>query len=458
MERERGIASERLPGVSANIFELWGDGFARMDGDTTIRSANAALSAVLVGDGAPIVGSRMADSVVEADAPDFWRAVERARARGSAHCEVRLGPALPFPVVASLSIAMEPGKPDLFARVQFTTAARAAESALKTRVEFLERVVDAAASFISIFDAEERRVVFANAGSRSTVGRSPEELEALGDRVIETLVHASDLESVYEFIRLLRQSVENEHVEIEFRILHPGHGERWLRCRGSVFSRTPEGGVKLIICSAVDISDRKSLDDQVQSHVLQLQEVQIQLEMQQQELESANERLERLASTDALTGLQNRRCLMLAAEDEFRRAGTGQPASLIMFDVDHFKRLNDDFGHQTGDEVLKAVGATLRQALRKSDVAGRYGGEEFAAVLPGADWEQAAAVAEKIRAAIEDLDAFPRVVTASFGVAQWDPGMAGVGDWFAAADEALYRSKAGGRNRVTATPATPRAA
>ncbi len=157
---------------------------------------------------------------------------------------------------------------------------------------------------------------------------------------------------------------------------------------------------------------------------------------------------ERLARVDGLTGLANRRALdaTLAAEVDRSRRGQG-PLSLVVVDVDHFKRVNDERGHQAGDEVLRVVGRVLAGAVRASDTAARYGGEEFALVLPSCGVDGAFRVAEAARAAVSS---HPELggLTVSAGVATLGPGEDAAG-LVRAADAALYRSKRAGRDRVT---------
>jgi diguanylate cyclase (GGDEF)-like protein len=183
-------------------------------------------------------------------------------------------------------------------------------------------------------------------------------------------------------------------------------------------------------------------------------------------LEEANSELLRLASTDVLTGLPNKRSLETAIKRDLARADRDKTwLSLVMVDVDHFKKFNDTYGHATGDLVLQAVGKALSKHLRAGDLAGRYGGEEFVLVLPGSNMIGARIAAERIRKALEamvvETEHGPLKVTASFGGATvCGPGCGALRDeLFARADAALYEAKGGGRNRVVvADTATPTAA
>lgn len=171
-------------------------------------------------------------------------------------------------------------------------------------------------------------------------------------------------------------------------------------------------------------------------------------------LEGTLEKLRRQAYSDALTGLGNRRWLTEVAGAEIARARREEePISVIAFDLDHFKRINDEFGHEVGDEVLVGVAEVARHHLRPYDMLARIGGEEFCAVLPQASLDVAARVAERIRAAVDAL-AFAGLpagsVTASFGVHQGDAKAETLKGMIAAADKQLYAAKAAGRNQVAA--------
>lgn len=162
-----------------------------------------------------------------------------------------------------------------------------------------------------------------------------------------------------------------------------------------------------------------------------------------------HERMQEMAATDALTSLANRRSLDEALARDIARADRDAGRlSVVLLDLDHFKTLNDTHGHLVGDNVLRAVAATLRDIGRDYDTVARYGGEEFAVVLPGCSPAVARAVAERLRAAVEATTA-EVPVTASAGVATYPDDATDVRSLIQAADEGLYASKRAGRNRVT---------
>lgn len=170
------------------------------------------------------------------------------------------------------------------------------------------------------------------------------------------------------------------------------------------------------------------------------------------------ERLERLATTDALTGLRNHGYFQQRLQEAVAAAHRGDTiVGLTILDIDHFKRVNDSLGHQTGDRVLEAVGHALRREARAGETAARIGGEELALILPGADLDAAREAAERIREAASSEVAESGVLpsdwslTLSAGVASAPAGTSSFpDDLFSAADRALYRAKEAGRDRVVA--------
>lgn len=172
------------------------------------------------------------------------------------------------------------------------------------------------------------------------------------------------------------------------------------------------------------------------------------------QLESANTQLRELALRDGLTGLLNRRYWEECLEREFARHMRYQsPASLVMFDIDHFKHFNDTYGHQLGDEVIREVARLTKLFARETDFAGRYGGEEFVVLLPDTSMKGATQFAERLRTAVErtSIDHMDEKlnVTVSLGVSELGDEMQGHPELIEAADKALYQSKEKGRNCTT---------
>jgi two-component system cell cycle response regulator len=165
-----------------------------------------------------------------------------------------------------------------------------------------------------------------------------------------------------------------------------------------------------------------------------------------------------LAITDPLTGLYNRRYLDAHLRSAVARAeATSKPVCVLVFDIDHFKEVNDTYGHDAGDDVLREFAERLRRGVRNIDLVSRYGGEEFLLVMPETDAEFAGAVAERLRSDVEKVafktrsGTFP--VTVSIGIAEWQGASDTAEALMKRADTALYSAKRSGRNRVVASAA-----
>ena len=201
------------------------------------------------------------------------------------------------------------------------------------------------------------------------------------------------------------------------------------------------GDKTLLAGYTIDISERKRAEQE--------------LAAANSELQTAFAREQQLARTDALTGVNNRRHLYELAEHEFDVAVRyGQPLSVIMFDIDHFKKVNDIFGHTVGDQILERVAQVASSELRSADVLGRYGGEEFIILLPMTNAQQAYSLAERIRVKAADMN-MPTSkgeasVTLSIGVIEIDRAshLESVEEVFRRADQAMYSAKQAGRNRT----------
>lgn len=216
-----------------------------------------------------------------------------------------------------------------------------------------------------------------------------------------------------------------------------------------------EGRITGAIIVNQDITSRMEYEEQ-------LRETSAALDATNRELQLVLERERRNARTDELTGLSNRRHFFELADEVFAIADRyGTPLSVLLLDVDKFKKFNDRYGHQAGDKALETIAHTAREHLRHSDVVARYGGEEFVMVLPNTDLTGARVLAETVRERIASaripVDGPSTRVTVSIGVAERRPGDKVVEDVVRRADNALYAAKAAGRNctRMYSEPSPP---
>ena len=252
-----------------------------------------------------------------------------------------------------------------------------------------------------------------------------EDVGALAGRPLGGCLHRGDVERVAAALRRLRER-RAERFEEEVRLCRRGGREVWVLLSASAL-RAGSGPCDFVVVQAHDISARKRIE----------------------------RRLQRLADRDALTDLWNRRHFErdLAAQVA-RSRRHGERAALLLLDLDHFKDVNDSFGHRVGDALLRKVADGLRARLRASDVAARLGGDEFAVLLPGATPAQGEAVAHDLVDVVRDAQVLAGEVevsaSASVGLAMIDRDVATADDAFVAADTAMYQAKAEGRARAAA--------
>lgn len=206
--------------------------------------------------------------------------------------------------------------------------------------------------------------------------------------------------------------------------------KHWYQCRDQAIRWIDGRLVRMEI--ATDITDRKEME---------------------QALKAAKAEAEKLADTDELTGLNNRRAFFNLSNQVISQAlRTGEPVAVIMFDLDHFKQVNDRWGHAAGDTVLRGMAATAQRTVRDSDILARLGGEEFAILLPATDLPKARYLAQRLQQAFSS-QIFPVAdgtvrCTASFGIAAASSQQITLDDLLRQADKALFRAKEAGRNRV----------
>jgi diguanylate cyclase (GGDEF)-like protein/PAS domain S-box-containing protein len=298
-------------------------------------------------------------------------------------------------------------------RMQKLTRARLHESQ-----ELFRAIVENVGDLVAVLDTSGRRIY-----------NSPSYWPLFRERDIRQgsssfrEIHPDDRERIKEIFRKTVLTGIGECAEFRF-VLKDG-SIRYMESDGRAI-RDAEGNVSKVVVVSRDITDQKRLEAE----------------------------LREMAATDMLTGLPNRRHFLAQLEQEMARVSrvSEHHASVLMIDVDHFKQVNDSFGHSTGDHALRHLASLMKQSLRKIDTPGRLGGEEFAAILPGASLASAQIFAERLRKKIA-ASPMPHAgkaipLTVSIGVTEIKPDDSSADDTLARADRAQYQAKQSGRNRV----------
>lgn len=228
-----------------------------------------------------------------------------------------------------------------------------------------------------------------------------------------------------------------------------GYGERVAKLTGGLDEATAAEGLKSVVQSI--LRETEKIVTKTRTVGSRLSESSSEIAELRQNLETAN----REARTDPLTGLGNRKFLNNRLRDEIENAkGSGKELCLLLLDVDHFKKFNDNFGHDIGDHVLKVVARTLKNNTKGRDISARYGGEEFCIALPETELKHAMALAEKIRIKLAEKDLANKTTGKSYGSVTISIGISvyrkneSPAELFRRADAALYRAKESGRNKV----------
>jgi diguanylate cyclase (GGDEF)-like protein/PAS domain S-box-containing protein len=249
----------------------------------------------------------------------------------------------------------------------------------------------------------------------------------------------------------MRCSLEKEETlrQLPLRIEAANKPAVWISLNSSPLKHAQENEPYAMLVTFSDITEHKRSEKQIADHLERIKQACQQLEQQKLELKDANEKLESLADTDGLTGVYNHRMLQKRLQEEYERAiRYNLPLSVVMIDVDRFKRYNDTYGHPAGDEVLRQIAQMLQNNVRTSDVVTRYGGEEFVIILPNTDRVGAMSLSERFRFTLEMATWAKCQVTASFGVTTLSPSTPDRLALVEEADKAMYQAKENGRNRV----------
>jgi diguanylate cyclase (GGDEF)-like protein/PAS domain S-box-containing protein/putative nucleotidyltransferase with HDIG domain len=295
----------------------------------------------------------------------------------------------------------------------------------------------------------KKNEVFYSERWKSILGCEPHEIGASPDEWFNR-IHPDDITSVKAVISAHIEGA-TPTLECEHRALHKDGAYRWLLLRGiAVFGK--DGSVCRLTGSQTDITERKAAEQQLAAALNDLKFALASEKVLLDELDKKNKELVELSITDGLTGLYNHRFIQERFEFEFKRVKRyGGHLSCMMIDIDHFKDLNDTYGHQCGDYVLRELSMLFRRHSREVDICGRYGGEEFL-ILTNVPLEYTMQFATKLHAAIEKaVFAFEDRtfhVTVSIGVADFRPGMKDRHELIEHADLALYQAKEDGRNLI----------
>ncbi|MEO1447193.1 MAG: diguanylate cyclase, partial [Cyanobacteria bacterium J06635_11] len=260
-----------------------------------------------------------------------------------------------------------------------------AEQAWQESQRFIQGIIDASTNILYVDSFADGSNFYISRWIKNVLGYEAYEVQKLGPKYLEKLVHADEKALMAEERKKLAAINDGEVVENEYRFRHRQGNWRWLLCRETVFQRDSDGQPTQVFGTATDITKRKHAEVA---------------------LKEFNRELERLASMDGLTQVANRRSFDQYLEQEWKNVGSGRSSlSLILCDIDYFKSFNDTYGHQAGDVCLRKVAQSIERAVKRStDLVARYGGEEFAIVLPNTSVAGVEQVALEIQREIKQLE------------------------------------------------------
>ncbi len=314
-----------------------------------------------------------------------------------------------------------------FSIIHDITDRKQAEEGLRIEHWRMENIIEGAHVGTWEWNVQTGEVVF-NELWAQLIGYTLEELGTKSIKTFEKFIHPDDLIRSNELLQR-HFSGKLPYYDFEFRMKHKDSHWIWIHGCGRVITRTNDDKPLLMFGTHTNITQRKHAELQ----------------------------LEEMAMTDFQTKLYNRRYFMQRIDEECKRARRNhQPLTLLMLDIDHFKKVNDTYGHDVGDRALQHVAEIMRSSLREIDILGRMGGDEFTVLMPNTTLEDAVLLAERIRLSIAntplDISAQALTLTVSIGAEIFTAEMSGLDELLRNADVALYRAKHSGRNCVVAYP------
>lgn len=324
----------------------------------------------------------------------------------------------------------------MISQAQDISERKKVEAALRASEAKFRLLAETSTDMISRLDPDGN-YLYVSPACRLLLGYEPREM--IGRNAYD-FFHPDDAERVSQRHEVVTQA--HSHATVAYRIRKKDGEYTWFETTSHPVHDQQTGSLLEIHAASRDIAARKKAEERIIDQARQLRE--------------ANTKLSALATTDPLTGLHNRRSFEARLTHELRRSQrNGSPVSLVLLDVDHFKTYNDTFGHPAGDRVLKGLAALLIEQSRETDLVCRFGGEEFAILLPDTPAEGAMTLAERYRQSVEKEGFAHRDITVSLGVATHVTRRRQRGaidercaELIAEADRALYEAKSKGRNRV----------
>jgi len=332
--------------------------------------------------------------------------------------------------------------PHIVSIVHDITESKKAVEATRESEELYRSILNASPDDITITDLQGRIQVVSPA-AKKLFGYEPKNESFLGAQLVEYLIPEDREKAIANIQSMFKGELSGPN---EYRGIRKDNSTFDIEVNSGFIHDANGHPVKMVFIVR-DISERKQAEEKIQQLIQQL------------EVEKQTAQLN--AITDSLTELPNRRFFDTALLKEIRRyKRTGNPLSLIMLDVDHFKKYNDRYGHVAGDECLRQIGSVLRQLVgRVTDIVARYGGEEFVAILTNTDHDGAVMLADRIRKTVESLEIphdeskISDYVTVSLGVVTVKPPLKITPEQIVVlADEAMYNAKKAGRNRISVAP------